>query len=194
MKLANKLHSVVAKEHFFCLALEAEERAFSPRVIRKSFDNTGLWPWAPDKILTLTRINAGKMIPAPSDTLEEKVVTACVTVINSYIDGANAREKKKRTYTVQVVANSLHSPLKRIAYGEEELAKAAANKAVKEAKKFLKEQRIQEKATRIALNTCQFNECSKVCQGGKKWFKCENCVFVACPEHAKFAASHMCHA
>ena len=67
-ELAAALHQqgdrMTALEIITAVTAAAEEIAFKEEIVRKSFENCGLWPLNPEKIMTLAYLNIAKQDPA----------------------------------------------------------------------------------------------------------------------------------
>jgi hypothetical protein len=180
-------------ETLFALALQVEESAFSPRVIQKAFQQTGIWPWDASRIMRLARENAGELTPSAEDSRIFEAVDACTRVVKSLAVTGEALGKRTRTYTVSVQKNDLHSPAKRARYAEEVAERAAAQSEAKLAKVQEKIRVREEKKSAKSLKCCREEGCGHMWRGGKGWFHCENCSYLLCVDHKKRGAVHVCN-
>ena len=191
LSVAASFSNVNLKQLWWSLAFEAEEAAFTDRIIKSAFRTTGLFPWDPARIKSRAEVNAGKMIQSKGP-LKRDVVEAAVTVIKKLSDRAEALAKKTKGYTVSIVANELHSPHRRCEYHEEERQRAQAKIAEKERKAAEKEAQLAAKAAQRALLKCSEGLCNKVFRGGKNWCVCPKCSHKFCSGHKLAYASHLC--
>ena len=113
------------KVTFFSLALDVERSAFTPKVIKKAFVETGIFPFNPDRIRELASINAGKIGGEEAHTchvdsgeklgcdhLRYDVVEATSKIVKGFAERGEAKAKKTRVYTTRVQKNKIISPLK----------------------------------------------------------------------------------
>ncbi len=191
LSVAASFSNVNLEQLWWSLAFEAEEAAFTDRIIKSAFRTTGLFPWDPARIKSRAEINAGKLLKSEGP-LKRDVVEAAVNVIKKLSDRADALAKKTKGYTVSVVANELHSPYRRCEYHAEEQRRAQAKLAEKERKASEKEAQVAAKAAKRALQKCSEGSCEKVFRGGKTWSVCATCTHKFCFSHKLEFSSHSC--
>ena len=190
------LHSIAAlfsgnnpRQAFFSMALQVERDAFTPRVIKKGFTGTGLFPWNPTLILSNASANAG-ILEVSGDGVEARAVSAATTIVRQLASIGDDTARSARNYKIRVKQNDLHDPVRRLTYHDEEAKLIAEKKRARDEKSQAaaesKRQRVEERAKK----TCAAVNCGAVSRGGKAWRKCSPCSLLFCPAHLDAYAVH----
>ena len=167
------------------LCYEAEQSAFTKRVIQRSFLNTGICPWDPDKIMKLAKENIGE---TEKDT-KHKYVEAMARAV-AFKERNQPKLDKIDSGRVRLKSNTLFSPQRILEnYKEQEDTKLSATEAKEAAKKEKQDAADVKRASR----TCSVDDCIKMTRkegGAKNWSFCEFCEILFCPNHKNEYKKH----
>ncbi len=136
--------------------------------------------------------NAGQIELKAAKTAEHVLIDKTTALVKALAKQGDDLGKRKRSYTVCVAKNGLHSPAKRLTYHDEELARAAAAEAEKTARAKERADQAKQKVEARLASTCAFVDCGVVSKGGSKWVRCENCTYLLCPAHKSSLVHHQC--
>ena len=157
---------------------EAEKEAFTDRVIQRSFQNTGLYPFDPERILHLLDLNAGTSIKSTRESHVQVMIRSV-----EHLFSKKKGETKMKDGKARVAASTLFSPFELLAAAEaEEKRKEDEANAKAEAKRVKQEER---ESKRRAL-TCHVDGCTvktKKEGGARGWFQCNVCGSIFCKNH-----------
>ena len=180
-----------ARDLFFQLALDGERQAFTPQIIEKAFRETGIFPWSPEKIISLAQANAG-MFQKLADDPVQRAVAAATEIVKVLADGGEAKSRCIRKHRVTVVENDLHSPIRRLRYADDAAELRQVKKRQHEERAADKEAAKKRRDEVNLKNSCLEPHGGKVSRGGKLWRSCPSCEGKFCPDHRAFAAHHTC--
>mgnify|MGYP001796369992 CR=1 FL=1 len=166
-------------------AYEAVEDAFTERVVKRAFANTGIWPFDPARIMDLAKHNAG----LKKQKTKGKYLGAMKRIAEGVITPQKQKPKQIKQGKVKIQANTTFSPWQLI----EKENEAKQQQIVKvEMKKAAASQKAIDKQTERAQRTCAAAGCDIVSQkqgGTKQWKKCPTCSKIFCKmHHAEFNA------
>ena len=157
---------------------EAERSTFTERVIKRAFENTGLWPFNPDRILELTENNMGKI---DGDSKSKHVASMERSVEHKFQSSAKKPALKKGTAKVQ--ASTLFSPFELVA--AEYLTKLEKERKA-QIKREAAQMKKEESAAKRAARTCGVGDCATYSRkdgGAMGWSKCEECRMIFCKKN-----------
>ena len=174
---------------FWKLAYDAEEAGLSPRVIQKGFRETGIFPWSPDRIVSLTRSNLGNSRPS-APTEEERLVEVATQVCQSLITGGQEKQRSLSTQKARIPKNSLHSPLKRVEAYQAKIAAEEEAQRADEERKTAKEEALKRREELKSQLKCLDATCLKHRRSSTQWHKCLTCERYVCPAHKKSLPAH----
>ena len=177
-------------------AYHAESLAFTEQVIKRAFNNTGMYPWNPTLILGKAKQNAGEKI---QDTKHE-YVDMMKQAADLKMHPKDSTTKLKQG-SVKVNASTAFNPFEIIKKSE---AKAEMKKKLDNKKKKRKteaeevaRQKNEEKvaaAAKRAARKCADPTCNTISRyddGAKNWNKCINCDKLFCPKHGAQYKEHV---
>ena len=166
----------------------AEEKAFVPSIIKKSFERNGIFPWNKEKIIHRAMSNASQKEIGPE---KEKITEEKIK--NMVIELATPMSLSTPTFTVKVKPRTAQSyssfdlvkmDEKRQQQEEDEAAKKIKEstqrdeekKRKREEKERLQEEKNEKKRKKMKekeANTCK--NCGKIAKSGNEWEGCEYC-------------------
>lgn len=165
----------------------AEQDAFTPRVIIRAFERTGVWPFNPQNFLEKTRQNVGLETSKQSKAMY-------VQAMRRSVEGMIEAKGKKPTIkqgSVRIQASKLFSPFE-LLQAEHLSVLEQQNKERK--RKMAAEVKREESAAKRAAKTCGSLDCSKVTRkegGAKNWNQCGGCLILFCPNHKDIYQKHI---
>jgi hypothetical protein len=178
--------------HLYAALYEAEQSVFTPRLLRRAFENCGLWPFDPQRILRLTQQNVGQF-EKQGDSLASEASRIIVEVMEQEKLAPHPKVSRKRT---RPLLNTLHSPWDRQLNQEREKYEREVKRKKKQQEKdqrdFDKRQEVRAKKVRRLLRTCRDPSCDRCCYGGKNWRQCTPCEGFFCPKHKSYFENHPC--
>ena len=180
---------------FMALFFKAETIAFRSDIVQESFEEVGLWPWNPEKILQAAREHSPTFPKAKMNRLVREVLRKVKEV-----------DEKKRA-EVDECLNSLKRV--RAPFMEKDEMKNAREEEVQEdmvdecqedsapsnvdSRSVPIEPPAKRKHTlTTACKRCGAKGCQKTHFWSKKWISCPKCKINFCPLHAHLMRNHTC--
>ena len=157
---------------------EAEKKAFTDRVIQRSFQNNSLYPFDPDWILHLLDLNAGANIKSTQESHEQVMICSVEHLFSKKKGKIKMKDGKAR-----VAALTLFSPFKLVAVAEAKEKRKEDKASAKAEAKRVKE---EERETKRRALTCHVDGCTvKTKKEGRArgWFRCNVCEGIFCKSH-----------
>ena len=177
---------LTATSALYHAAYEAERIAFTDKVIICAFENTGLYPFNLQRIMSLTMDNLGKKEVAT----KAKYVQAMRKAVEHKLHKPGPKiEMMKGTAWVQ--ATKLFLPYE-LVEAHEKTKKEKEEKA--KMKRKAAEQKKEEALAKRAAQTCGAEGCTTVTRkegGASGWQKCIHCGMLFCKKHATLYALHV---
>lgn len=168
---------------FTFAAIQAEKQSFTPPVIRRGFENTGIFPYNRAIILK----NAENCRSAEDDQPEKLLQQATLSfgdVIERKLDPDNGQRRRRRKRIRDEQAYPARDNVR---------AAEASNNAFKPPKKRAKlvtdRDLLGERAWR--LRDCPVDGCGVHHYRGLGWHECADCGQHFCPKHRQFFANHV---
>lgn len=156
----------------------ATHKALTEEVVRSGFEDTGIWPWNPQKL----KSNAERVFPKTYlDPRQEICVNIVKTVISQAKERNEDRDNQVTTGNALVKKNYPYDFMDHIQKSQdlkEQKKKAMENAAMKkrkrqEEKESIKKARLEEKSKKRAINTCK--NCEMLWRGSSSWVGCSHC-------------------
>ncbi len=174
---------------------DAERKAFTRRILQKSFADVGLWPWNPARIYKICEENSP---PQPSVYFDQAV--------NELIEAIKDLNRKKESLQRQLLSSlkpATLSPMKRTKLTESEKQEGAEESDNDDDDPTASESRLStdiaeepaRKRRRISHRTpvkCSAIGCEKTHFHSKKWLSCPKCKKQFCPKHYQEVHYHSC--
>ena len=181
--------NMTSQEHqmlMYNIAYNAETKAFTKRVIMRSFNETGVFPWQPDIILQLAKQNAA--------LATTKVGTKDIQAMRRSVEAKLQPKKKEKTVKrgkARVLANCVYTPFELIAHADQQAEEYCQGQ---QKKRKAAEDKTAEKAAKKAAHTCSDNSCSTYTRelgGAKGWHQCTSCKILYCKKHTAQYNAHV---
>jgi hypothetical protein len=186
------LSKVDYTDHLYQGLYDAEQIVFTPRLLKRSFLNTHLFPFCPSSIMKLIEENVGKYSPVKED-LADVASKAMVEVLQVQLLVDETKKRKRRS---KISLNGLHDPATLVAYEDQQNFDSAERKRAKrETKQKAEMERMVEAKNRQLnklLKTCRHPECRSTHRSSKNWAFCFVCKGIFCPKHRTYAKNHGC--
>ena len=175
-----------ALKGLYGVAYDAERSALMPRVIKKAFKATGIYPLDEARIMKLARDNAGELERAVDTELELKCASIMRRALEARVQAAKPATPV-RAKKALLRGNAVFSPDGLIA------ADAAARAEAAEAKAKTKKKR-QDAAAAKKARTCHAVKCKVECKSARqrlKWSHCSDCGAIYCTAHGRAFDLHI---
>lgn len=168
------------KEALWNAVYNSEKECFTPEIIKAGFEQTGLYPWAPELLMTNAKQSIGLSM-STNDKLNKDTLDVCTRYINQQKESGEKKRKRIEAVDGEV------SPF--------QLVDGMDFYLQEQKKKKLKEEKQNQKDNWIARHKCKVVGCKKIPRfpkPGKKWYFCPVCNFAAfCPSHTSFKNQHI---
>ena len=174
---------------------EAEKKAFDPKILIKSFEKVGLWPWNPKKILKICEEHSPAVVQPENSEM-----------VNRITEAIRISRQSREAMRIQIL-NKL-KPVRVIVIQKSEKSKCHRKDDGKnpEEQEKTKHTRIMRKKKHICVKpltrhlrispSCPKRCCAKGCQKthfwSKKWVFCRKCNKNYCPTHSHLLEHHKC--
>ncbi len=195
-QLSQKTTSEDIKRIMHKAAYHAKTLAFTVRVIKRAFSNTGMFPWKPELILEKAKQNAGEEMQATKHQYVSMMKKAADLKMHP-----KESSTKLSQGSVRVEASTAFNPFEII---EKAQTKEKAKKKIDDDKKKRKaeaekvaQQKKQAKVAAVAKRAarkCTEHTCNTISRfddGAKNWGKCINCDKLFCPKHIEQYKEHV---
>ena len=164
------------------IIIESEQRSFTKKIIKKSFQQTGIFPFDKKIIIQNSETFLGEKTIVKDNNiklLDDSIVKSLNNSFNQELNQNLNIENKK----IQIKKNELYSPTKII--GNHNL--------ITSMKENKKKRKIKEKEeiNIIQRIICQAKKCDRKFYGGQKWKKCSKCSSMFCPFHLDSLEEHL---
>ena len=141
----------------YAAAYKAESQAFTPWVVSRAFEQTGIFPFLPSKIFALANANASIVEHGKQKAYVTTMKQAAVSVLECSLP-----KQPVRVVCPRIQASTLFLPYDAIAADTKIKSEKAAKK---EAEKKAAEQKVQDKETRLLMLHCMSPGCVKKATG-----------------------------
>ena len=189
-KLSQKTLAHDIKMIMYETAYHAEDVAFTNRVIKRSFCNTGIYPWNSNLILAKAQQNAGNKTTATAEKYIDVMKQAADIKMHP-----KALSTNLSTGAVKLQSSVAFTPFEIMEVAADKArAKQKMNDEKKKRKKDAEEVAVQKThakefaMAKRAARKCAEPTCKTISRydgGAKSWKKCINCNKLFCPNHHK---------
>ena len=174
---------------------EAEKIAFKRSTVKGTFDDLGLWPWNPKKILEACE----KHCPVHSQSAFCKAVPALVDVINMQ----NELRKTRQDQILSSLRVAKLSPTKKVEeeesleeedveYHEEDEDESQESESEDITNVPTEPPKKRRKIMKMRRIPCSAKGCKETRFWAKGWVSCPKCHKEFCPSHVSLLRHHKC--
>ena len=150
-----------------CMQQHTKLKAFTKRVIQRSFKATGIFPFDPDQIFELAKKNAGHIANEAKDCRVQCMKRAAETVLDR-----GTKRNQIRSVRIRPHSNTLLSPMAIVAADDERIKNEA--KKISEKEEAAKTKK-DDHENYICMQTCLAEGCTKrsnIQGGAAQWGTC----------------------
>lgn len=189
-QITSRFKQVDMTEKLFTSLFNIERQSFTEYVITKSFSNTGIYPFDPEKIVCLVNENFGI-----TKQTGEEMIDYITDGVTRYLKNIEKQVEPVENYRMvrisQISTYSLYSPENFLEYSSnKDQAKAQAKKQREKKKEDERTKKV--KALEIRKKRkCVFESCSHKKYGGENWGICIKCNGNICPKHNRVKKDHI---